>query len=588
MMTPASTSPDQHRITRPKLPVGVSDFGKLIREDYIFADKTLMIRELLEDGSEVNLITRPRRFGKTLNLSMLQHFFSREVRGLPTAGMFDKLAIGREPECMAHQGQYPVIFFTFKGVKEGNVENTLIKLKKLISDLYEQYPELTQSTALSPTQKANIQTILEGKIDAASLSYAFRQLSEYLYLHYKKPVLMLIDEYDTPIHSAYSHGYYQEIAEVMRNLLGEGLKDNPYLFKAMVTGILRVSRESLFSGLNNLAAHTVLNGHYSQAFGFTEPEVAALLKTPGLQLANPALEQTLEQMKTWYNGYRFGEATIYNCWSIINCLYEQGACRPYWVNTSDNNVLKQLMAKADYRFKQQMERLLQDHVIEQLIDPNIVFGDLHKSAMALWSLLLFSGYLTAEQTKYNEEGQATCRLRIPNREIQGLYRRHIEEWFSDTMGQEDYGAFLRCLVTGNLEEFKARLQDYLQTSTSFFDGGQTHPEKFYHGLVLGLITGLRNTHLVYSNRESGYGRYDVAILPRESAPKDQRLGVLLEFKVAKNKQPLSEAAEQALQQITDQRYPTELEQHPVERILKIGMAFCGKEVEISTLESVDS
>ncbi len=570
----SSTESTTRTATGPlKLPIGISNFSELIKEHYTFVDKSPMIADVIREGAKVSLITRPRRFGKTLNLSMLHHFFASQVLGQPTEGLFNNLTISKDAVSMEYQGQYPVIFFSFKDIKEGDFEGVKTKLAVSIKELYSQYPELMSSESLLPSQRADIQSFLDKTGNLAEMAYAFKMLCEFLYRHYQKPVLLLIDEYDTPIHAAYLNGYYSEMAEFMRGLLGAALKDNSYLYKAVVTGILRVSSESLFSGLNNIKVHTVLDNRYSRYFGFTGEEVADLLKTPGL---DQQTAQSSGQIRTWYNGYQFGTATVYNPWSIINYLEEEASVRSYWVNTSDNNLLKQLLARADGRFKQQLGQLVQNHSIEQKIDPNIVFGDLKKSATALWSLLLFSGYLTASESRYDDEGTVTCRLHIPNQEVQGLYKRHIKEWFSDTMGSEGYEHFLKCLVTGNIGEFEIRLEEYLRESASLFDEGQYHPEKFYHGLVLGLIAGLKETHLIHSNRESGYGRYDVAVLPRETAPADQHLGILLEFKSVKDEGQLKEAARAALQQIDRQRYQTELEQHKVEKIIKIGLAFSGK------------
>ncbi len=563
-------------VRRSNLPVGVSHFGKLIRGNYTFVDKSLLIREFIDDGSEVNLITRPRRFGKTLNLSMLHHFFAAAVYRQPTSGLFDGLAISNDAASMTHQGQYPVIFFTFKDIKESQFDDAAAKLADALKDLFEQFPELTGSDALSVTQKMDIQAILERRASLSQLSSAFKRLSEFLYLHYRKNVLLLIDEYDTPIHAAYVNGYYEEMIKLMRGLLGGGLKDNPHLHKAVVTGILRVAKESLFSGVNNLSMRTVLDQRYGCHFGFTEQEVAGLFTDNGGGRA----AQVPEPVKTWYNGYRFGETTIYNPWSIVSYLNEEQTCRPYWVNTSDNALLKQLMARADGRFKQQMEQLIQEQSVEQLIDPNIVFADLDKSTMALWSLLLFSGYLTSADHHYDIQGRAECRLSIPNLEVLGLYQRHIEEWFSDSMGVEEYGDFLRCLITGELDEFEQRLKEYLEESASYFDTSGRHPEKFYHGMVLGLIAGLKETHFIYSNRESGYGRYDIAIIPRGGSRKGLP-GILMEFKRAKSSNHLDKQAESALAQIDRLWYQAELEQHKTDRIIKIGLAFAGKRVAMA-------
>ncbi|MEJ2418327.1 MAG: AAA family ATPase [Exilibacterium sp.] len=553
------------------LPVGISDFGKLIQGHHTFVDKSLLIRDIIRSGAEVTFINRPRRFGKTLNLSMLHHFFAGRIAEQPTRHLFDGLAIAGDPASMAHQGQYPVVFFTFKGIKERNFDAAVDKLRASVAELYLNYPELIDSPRLAEEQRAKVATIRAEKANLTDLGNAFKTLSDYLYLHYQKPVLLLIDEYDTPIQSAYLHGFYQDMVDLMRNLLGEGLKDNSSLYKAVVTGILRVSRESLFSGLNNLELYTVLDDRYSQYFGFTEEETERLL-------GDFDARNLTADIQSWYNGYQFGSRVIYNPWSIINCLKQGGQMRPYWLNTSDNGLLKRLMARADAGFKQKLEQLIQERSVEELVDPNIVFGDLNKSTTALWSLLLFSGYLTASDPRYDRRGTVTCRLYVPNEEVLGLYERHIGEWFSDTMDSAGYGAFLNCLVTGNLEEFEMRLAEYLRESASYFDVGHHHPEKFYHGLVLGLIAGLKDTHVIYSNRESGYGRYDVAVLPRETAPDDQRLGLLLEFKAVKDSESLQDAARAARRQIDERRYQTELELHKTGRIVKIGLAFEGKRV----------
>jgi hypothetical protein len=365
----------------------------------------------------------------------------------------------------------------------------------------------------------------------------------------------------------------------MRDLLGAALKDNPHLLKAVLTGILRVAKENLFSGLNNLKVLTVLDNAYAQYFGFTEAEVAALAQTTGLAAKHPALEANI---KDWYNGYRFGGEVIYNPWSIVSCLDEKGVLKPYWLNTSGADLLKRSMERAETDFKEGLESVIRGTPVEQLVDPNLVFADLDKSSTALWSLLLFSGYLTADNVSYQEaDGRARCRLRIPNREIGGLYRRHIEEWFSDTMGLTGYRAFLASLTEGRVEEFETRLREYLLDSMSHFDAQGRHPEKFYHGLVLGMIVGLSDTHTILSNRESGLGRYDVALFPRSPAAGKPALGVLVEFKQTSDPSQLQAAAASALSQIDTRHYETELKQHPITGILKLGMAFAGKEVAIA-------
>jgi len=558
--------------------IGVSDFGKLVRGGYTFVDKSLLIDEVLQGGPEVTLIARPRRFGKTLNLSMLQHFLSAEVNGEPTRALFDGLDIADRPEVMAHQGRYRVIFVSLKELKDSSFEKFEAGLRSLLADLYQQYPELLDAANLNPARRRQVDALLNREASLAEMANSIKLLSELLYKHHGKKVAILLDEYDTPIHAAYTHGFYPQLMEFMRGLLGAALKDNPYLFKSVVTGILRVSKESLFSGLNNIKVYTVLDEGYDTRFGFTEAEVSGLLAASGLMERNPALESAI---KDWYNGYCFGRNVIYNPWSIVNCIEERGKLQPYWVNSGGDDVLKKLMAQADADFKEGLERLIQDMSIRETVDPRLVFGDLNGDSIALWSLLLFSGYLTAEDVVWAADGSVQCRLLIPNQEIAGLYRRHVSAWFSDTMGMRGYQKFLRSLTSGEVEEFAARLQDYLLESMSLFDAQGRHPEKFYHGLALGLIAGLRDSHIVHSNRESGYGRYDLAIFPKSGAAAEQELGIIMEFKQAASVGKLKAAAKAALAQINVRFYETELRQHKIGKILRMGLAFSGKRVAVA-------
>lgn len=321
-----------------KPPLGISDFGVLHREGYTFVDKSLLIREILEDSAAVTLITRPRRFGKTLNLSMLHHFFSSEVRGYPTRRMFDWLAVSKDSDVMAHQGQYSVIFVTLKDIKEKTFAEASAKLVELMSELYDQHREIGDSPRLSDKQKDDFKQVLIKQASPTALTGSLRLLCDCLVAHYDKPVLLLIDEYDTPMHAGYTCGYLDDMVGFMRGFLGAGLKDNPSLHKAVVTGILRVSKENLFSGLNNVEVNTVLSRDYSRWFGFTENDVAGLLALFSHEMPDSA--GLNERIRAWYNGYRFGECTLYNPWSIISCLKHDGAIEPYWVNTSDNALLK--------------------------------------------------------------------------------------------------------------------------------------------------------------------------------------------------------------------------------------------------------
>jgi hypothetical protein len=553
--------------------IGVDNFGKIIQEGFNFVDKSLLIKEVLDNnGTEVSVITRPRRFGKTLNLSMLHHFLASEVNNFKTAGMFDHLKIAKAGSAyMDHQGKYPVIFITFKAMACSSYDQAKQIFAALIGELYGQHRALLLSDALYSDEKLLFERILNRQASDADLMFSLKYLSGYLHRHYGVKPWILIDEYDTPIQSGYSNNHYQDIIERMRGVLGNALKGNIDMYRAVITGILQISKESLFSGLNNLKVYSLLSERYAEYFGFTESEVDEVLQ-------KTHLSHLSSEIKGWYNGYHIGQCQIYNPWSIVNCVSEKGALIPYWVNTSGSDLIKTSMASADTAVKEKFELLLAGKSIEVMIREKMVFDDLKTNSGALWSLLLFSGYLTATQTTSTDEG-FDCALRTPNREIAALYRTVIKEWFTATasLGIDEYRAFLKSLITGDLDTFLERLKRFLKESSSFFDAGGENPEKFYHGFVLGLIVGLADTHIVQSNKESGYGRYDVMIIPKDI----QQLGLVLEFKVAKEGMTLTQTAEEALAQIEARDYETELRQKGIEHVLKIGLGFRGKNVEMA-------
>lgn len=554
--------------------LGLDNFGSAVTKKLNFVDKSLFIKAILDDAAvDVPVIIRPRRFGKTFNLSLLHHFLAAEVNGLSTQGLFDGLKITKAGDAyMQHQGKYPVIFITFKNVKHDTYDKTYGSFAGLISSIYDQYRVLLSSPALYDDEKEVFEDILKQRASTQNLILSLINLCKYLYRHYKVKPWLLIDEYDTPIQAGYLHGYYPPIMEFMRGLLGAALKGNPYLHRAVVTGILRIAKEDLFSGVNNLKVFSVLDSDYSEYFGFTEIEVDEVLTQAGLKHLS-------SEIKAWYNGYQIGDHQIgshqiYNPWSIANCIRKKGRVEPYWVNTSDNALIKTLLVQADADIKKQFELILAGQTIVSLIDENMVFAGLEKQE-ALWSLLLFSGYLTCtgmqlQYTKYQ------CQLCVPNQEVAALYKDIVNEWFTDSLGSKSYQALLMNLVEGNLEDFLLMLQKFLLESASYFDVKGTEPEKFYHGFVMGLIVSLSDTHIIQSNKESGYGRYDVMIIPKDS----QQLGLILEFKVARPNKTLTETAEEALAQLRERRYETILQQKGITNILQIGLAFRGKEVEL--------
>jgi hypothetical protein len=554
-----------------KLPIGYDNFGKVRDQNMLLVDKSLFIKELLDASVEVAVITRPRRFGKTLNLSMLHYFFAAEVYGQKTAGMFDDLNIARcEGSYLQHQGQYPVIFVTFKDIQEPSYELAYQKLSGLLADLFGQYHYLLDSPHLSEEEKQDYRAILQRTASQDRIENALKHLTYYLYQHHKTKPWLLIDEYDSPIQAAFEKQYYDDMIQLMRNVFGAAFKTNPYLNRAVVTGILRIAKESLFSGVNNLKVYSLFHTQYSQYFGFTPAEVMTLLQQEKLQDKAQAVQQ-------WYNGYLIGNSVIYNPWSIINCLGESGELKPYWVHSSGNTLIKLLLGHANSETKQRLELLIQNQPITAIVDENMVFGDIRTNENALWSLLLFSGYLKALEFK-RVGTSIECVLVPPNYEVLALYQGIVKGWFSETTGAGAYEAFLKTLVTGDVPEFILRLEDCLLKVFSVFDASGQHPEKFYHGFVLGLVVSLEKTHRVQSNRESGFGRYDVMLIPHDKT----QLGIVMEFKVARGNQTLQASAEEALAQIDQRGYVEQLHSAGIQKILKLGMAFSGKQVAVAS------
>jgi Predicted AAA-ATPase/PD-(D/E)XK nuclease superfamily len=551
-----------------RLPVGYSQFPDLIRHRLDFVDKTLLIKEIFDNiGTQVSVITRPRRFGKTLNLSMLQCFLASEVQREPTQRLFDGLKISAlGDEYMQYQGKYPVILISLKDVKGNDYQAAYAYLCCLLAEVYGAHRYLLSSAQLTSEEKQLFLAILERKASPASVGYSLRHLSNYLHRHTGVKSWILIDEYDTPIQSAYLNNYYSEMIALIRTLLGLALKDNPSLEKSVITGILRISKESLFSGANNIQVYSIFDKEYSEYFGFTEAEVEELLKKYNL-------EQRSLQIRNWYNGYRMGETVIYNPWSLIHCIKKEGLLKPYWVNTSGNDLVKHLLARGDQRVKTDLETIIHNESITALVSENMIFNDLEKDRNAMWSLLLFCGYFKPIHIEYKNDF-IQCELAVPNQEIMALYRGLVEGWFRESLGGQ-YLDFLLSLTEGRVEEFMDRLQQYLIQTISIFDATGREPEKFYHGFVLGMMVSLSDTHEVKSNHESGYGRYDVMLIPKDH----EQLGVVIEFKTVRDeKVDLKSAATEALRQVEQRAYATELEQRGIHHILKMGLAFRNKDV----------
>ncbi len=559
-------------------PIGISDFREIIEtrdaegKPYLFVDKSLLIKDIVADLTKVKLITRPRRFGKTLNMSMLHHFFAKNVINKPTAHLFQRLKIAEHAQCMKYQGQYPVIFLSFKDIKSTSFASAYNDFCNLLSHTYEQHVQVLTDTKLSDHQKDKYKSVLNRTAAETDIKNALKDLTFYLYQNYGIKPIVLIDEYDTPIQTAYIEKYYKEMITFMREFLGAGLKDNSYLENAVLTGILRISKESLFSGLNNIDTYSLLDSRYGECFGFTEGEVGELLEKSNLT-------SNVDQVKDWYNGYQCGDAIVYNPWSIVHYVKKRGKLGSYWVNTSDNALIKDLFVHASTNFKFQFEALLQDKSIQMRINEQMAFINLEINESMVWTLLLMCGYLKATLIE-NIEDNSLYQLQIPNKEVKLLYNTLIAEWLSGVNNSTVFSTFLSNLLNGNLTDFENDLQNILLQTFSVHDIKGKNAEKFYHGFMLGLISGIdRNHYKIDSNKESGLGRYDIMLIPNDI----NKFGVILEIKHVDGNgtKNLKKVANEALQQIDEKQYGTALLHHNIKNAIKIGIAFSGKALATS-------
>jgi hypothetical protein len=551
------------------IPIGESDFKNLIEGNNYYVDKSLLIKEIIDDDSLVILLPRPRRFGKTLNMTMIRYFF--EVSDEDRGDLFSGLAIENHPEIMKHAGRYPVIYITFKDFKYQNWEDALSKFKTLIAELYNHH-HLALSVILNKTNEIIIQKILTLESDVATLGSSLKNLSHHLLSYYKTRPIILIDEYDTPLYAAWEHGYYTEMISFIRTLLGGCLKDNQYLEKAVLTGIMRIAKKSVFSDLNNLEVYTILDQNFSDKFGFLDDEVESLLRYYGI-------ESKLPEVKEWYNGYRFGTYTIYNPWSILNYA-KKGASgpEPYWVNTSSNTLIRNIIHQSDNVVKEDIQQLLSGQVIRKQIRNDFVLTDLDHSQTALYSFLLLSGYLTA--VKVSNSLPAEYDLAIPNREVSYVYTEIISTWIEQFNVNGTYQKMLQDLTSGNIESFTDYFEAIVSSSFSYFDLSENKSENFYHAFVLGLFVSLRDMYELRSNRESGYGRYDLMLIPKNLGKRKN--GFVIEFKQTNKRrsETLNSAADGALLQIKEKEYARELINLGIPDIFLIGIAFEGKRVKI--------
>ncbi len=552
------------------LPIGISDYVRA-QSEYYYVDKTLLIKEFLDRRPLVSLFTRPRRFGKTLNMDMLRVFF--EISDEDTGKYFaDKAIWNCGEEYRAYQGKYPVIFLTFKDVKFDTWEATIDKIRGLLQEEYGRHQELLDSDKLSQYEKIYFTKILDSSANEVELTSALERLSKMLAVHYGKAPIIIIDEYDTPIQEGYSKDFYDEIIGFMRNFFSGAFKDNKNLSYGFLTGILRIAQESIFSGLNNLSVNTVMDEEYDSFFGFTGDEVKKMLEYYGMS-------EKESELKDWYDGYLFGSEEIYNPWSVINYISRGGIPQAYWVNTGKNEILEDVLKVATDDITERLYALLQGERIIARIDQNVVYSSLTEEPANIYSLLLVAGYLKAPKKELQADGSYLCEVSIPNREIAAVYKSEILSHFLQVgvITRNTANKIAESLYANDGKKLQNAVAEYMDKSISFYDGGA---EGFYHGLMLGLIALMDNQYKVKSNRESGDGRYDICLIPRE----EKYPGIIMELKW---KEKLSEAAlvslaEEALVQIDELRYDSELVEDGIADIIKFGIAFSGKKVCIKT------
>ena len=585
--------------TKP-LPIGVSSFKDMVIGNYYYVDKTLFIKEVIDHGDKILLLPRPRRFGKTLNISMLGYFYdccpvswapdsetppAKEMetgtetlpRGNNYKHLFDSLAISRTGKGYLDKlGKYPVIFLSFKGIKEKTWETCLTNIKQLIRKEYARHYYLLESQKLRPFERDYFQKIIDLKGDLVDFQNSLENLLIFLTRYYNKRAVILIDEYDAPVHAGYNAGYYDDVISFMRNFLCGGLKDtDQYLEKGIVTGIMRIAQESIFSGFNNPGVYTLLSEEFNDYFGFTEKEVETML-------GDFQLLDRYEEVQRWYNGYRFGGKVIYNPWSIINFLNsKEKKFQPYWVNTSENTVLDSLLSKGGLELKEELEQLIKDEAIVKAVESNIVLKEVPLREDLLWSFLLMGGYLKqADERRDPVSGKVYYTLSIPNEEVKVTYTGIIDRYFSSKIENKKLETMLKALMAGDVDLFEEMLQKVVHAIYSYHDFGD-EPEKVYHALVAGMLTWITNTHDIKSNRESGYGRYDIMIIPHDPT----MVGYVIEFKKTRKNETVESAVKSALKQIEEKKYETELKERGIKHIKKLAIAFSGKEVFVKEADS---
>lgn len=562
-----------------RISIGYQEYDELITNGLFYIDKTRFIKEWWESGDKVTLIARPRRFGKTLTMSMTAQFFSLEFKG--RSDLFQDMDIWKEQEYRSLQGTYPVIALSFSDIKETSYTQARKKIGELIVDQYNKHDYLADGNILNEREKEYFHSI-SSDMEDFEISISIRRLSSYLYKYYHKKVIILLDEYDTPMQESYVSGYWEDLTFFTRNLFNATFKNNPYLERAIMTGITRISKESIFSDLNNLKVITATSNEYADCFGFTEDEVFESLRTYGLT-------DMKEEVRLWYDGFSFGKVQgIYDPWSIINFL-DKGEVGPYWTNTSSNNLAGNLIRQGSRQIKETFEILLSGESITTEINEQIVYEQLNIDESAIWSLLLASGYLKVRkcliQKDFMMDWRQLYELEITNLEVMIMFRRLVRDWFASSAS--NYNDFIKAMLQDDIKAMNVYMNRVSITTFSFFDTGkkpsaESEPERFYHGFVLGLIVELEDCYTVASNRESGFGRYDVMLEPKEHTDD----AIIMEFKVqdVNDEKTLNDTVQSALDQIELKEYSAYLIARgiPQDRIRKYGFAFHGKNVLIGS------
>lgn len=548
------------------LPIGIDDFKKLINENYYYVDKTLLIKELLDNKGEVNLFTRPRRFGKTLNMSMLQYFFEKTEED--NSYLFNGLKIMNESKkYLEYMGKYPVINLSLKSAKQPTFEMSYKKIREAISDEFKRYSEVLNGNVLFEDEKEDFTNIMLQKADLSTYNTSLKLLSKCLKRYYKQNVIILIDEYDVPLENAFFEGFYDEMVKFLRSLFESALKTNPSLEFAVITGCLRISKESIFTGMNNLEIVSILNKSYEEYFGFTNTEITKICKDYNIN-------DKYSEIKEWYDGYIFGDENVYNPWSVVRYVKDiaingEKYPSPYWSNTSSNSIVKTLIEKADDDTKEEIESLIEGKAIEKPIHEDITYDEVYKSMDNLWNFMFFTGYFKKLSESMSNTGQRFIKLEIPNKEVKYIFITKIKSWLDERIENENFDDMYNAMFEGDEKSLENEITDLLLDTISFHDSY----ENFYHGFLSGVFAKLRSyNYKVKSNRENGMGRSDIII---KSTVKKGK-AVIIEIKVAKDIKDLKKKCEEALEQIEKNKYDVELIQYGYKDILKYGITFFKK------------